>query len=310
VLATGSMHSYFGHDEWAGVAPGLKRIEDATDIRRRILLAFEDAEVAPGSERASLLTFAIVGGGPTGVEMAGAIAEIARQTLASDFRSIDPRLSRVVLVEAGPRILPSFPETLSLYARRTLEKMGVQVLTSTKVTHCDAKGVSFGNNRLETRTIIWAAGVMASPAADWIGADCDPAGRIRVAPDLSVPNRPGIFAIGDTAVLIDASGRPVPGLAPAAKQMGRYAGRMIASRIRGGADLPPFRYRDYGNLATIGRKAAVVALGRLHLTGLIGWLFWGGVHIYFLISLRNRFIVALHWLWNYLTFQRSVRLIT
>src|SRR5205823_1947255 len=213
VLATGSTHSYFGHDEWAGVAPGLKRIEDATAIRRRILLAFEDAEIAPEAERRALLTFAIVGGGPTGVEMAGAIAEIARQTLASDFRAIDPRFARVVLIEAGPRLLPAFPEDLAHYAAATLRRMGVEVLTSTKVTGCDDCGVSLGQNRLEARTIVWAAGVVASPAATWIGADHDRAGRITVSPDLSVPGRPEIFAIGDTATLTEASGKPVPGLA-------------------------------------------------------------------------------------------------
>jgi NADH:ubiquinone reductase (H+-translocating) len=310
VLATGATHSYFGHEEWAGVAPGLKRIQDALEIRRRILLAFEEAEIAPEEERRALLTFVVVGGGPTGVEMAGAIAEIARQTLISDFRSIDPRLSRVVLVEAGPRILPSFPEDLSGYAAAALQRMGVEVLVSTKVTNCDSEGVSFGDARLESRTLIWAAGVVASPAANWVGAEQDRAGRIKVAPDLSVPGRPEIFAVGDTAAVVDAAGSPVPGIAPAAKQMGRYVGRSIAQRIRGGAAPPAFRYRDLGNLATIGRKAAVVALGRLHLTGGIGWLFWSAVHIYFLISLRNRFIVALQWLWNYITFQRSARLIT
>jgi NADH dehydrogenase len=310
VLATGSMHSYFGHEEWAQVAPGLKRIEDATHIRRRILLAFEDAEIAPETQRGPLLTFAIVGGGPTGVEMAGAIAEIARRTLAADFRRIDPRLARVVLIEAGARILPSFPEDLSQYAAETLRRIGVEVLTSTKVTHCNAAGVSFGNERLEARTIIWAAGVAASPAAAWIGADHDHAGRIAVRPDLSVSGCGDIFAIGDIAAVTDASGIRVPALAPAAKQMGRYVGRLIAARLRGGADPPPFRYRDYGSLATIGRRAAIVAVGRFHLTGLLGWWFWGAVHIYFLISLRNRLIVALQWLWDYLTFQRSARLIT
>jgi NADH:quinone reductase (non-electrogenic) len=309
VIATGSAHSYFGHEEWAAVAPGLKRIEDATDIRRRILLAFEDAEIAPIPQRGALLTFAIVGGGPTGVEMAGAIAEIARQTLARDFRSIDPRLSRIVLIEAGPRILPTFPDDLSAYATRSLRSMGVEVLTSSKVTHCDAEGVRFGDDRLPARTLIWAAGVGASPAANWIGADHDRAGRIKIGPDLSVPGQPEIFAIGDTVTLIDGSGRAVPALAPAAKQMGRYVGRLLAARIHGRADLPAFRYRDYGNLATIGRRAAVVALGRLHLTGRVGWWFWGCVHIYFLIGLRNRFIVALQWLWDYITFQRSARLI-
>jgi NADH dehydrogenase len=309
VLATGSMHSYFGHEEWATIAPGLKGIEDATSIRKRILLAFEDAEIAPEAARGALLTFAIVGGGPTGVEMAGAIAEIARQTLAADFRTIDPRLSRVLLIEAGPRILPSFPEDLSKYAAKSLRRMGVEVLTDSKVTHCDADGISFGNDRIAARTIIWAAGVAASPAAGWIGADPDRVGRINVRPDLSVPGQPDIFVIGDTAALVDVSRRQVPGLAPAAKQMGRYVGRLIRSRIRGADEIGPFRYRDYGTLATIGRKAAVVAFGRFHLTGFVGWLFWSIIHIYFLISPRNRLIVAMQWLWDYVTFQRSARLI-
>jgi NADH dehydrogenase len=310
VLATGATHSYFGHPEWAPYAPGLKRIEDATAIRARILTAFERAEIARDeAERRRLLTFVIVGGGPTGVEMAGAIAEVARQTLRSDFRLIDPATARIVLVEAGPRILPAFPEPLAGYAHRALTRMGVEIQTSTAVTRCDADGVMLGERRLAAETVIWGAGVIASPAATWVGAPHDRAGRILVAPDLTVPGHPDIFAIGDTAAIKDAAGAPVPGIAPAAKQMGRHVAKVIAARLRG-ETVPPFRYRHAGDLATIGRKAAIVKLGRLRLTGFIGWVFWSIAHIYFLIGLRNRAVVALTWLWSYLTFQRGARLIT
>jgi NADH:quinone reductase (non-electrogenic) len=310
VIATGATHSYFGHDEWNAVAPGLKRIEDATDIRRRFLLAFERAEVSTDpAEQRRLLTFVIVGGGATGVEMAGAMAEVARQTLQHDFRRIDPRTSRIVLVEAGPRLLPTFTERLSDYAKRSLERMGVEVLLSAKVTDCDENGVTLGNERIDAATIIWAAGVVASPAAAWLAAEHDRAGRIKVAPDLSVPGLPDVFAIGDTAAVSDTSDRPVPGIAPAAKQMGRYIGSLIAARVAGRAAPPPFAYRHAGDLATIGRRSAVVKLGRLTLTGFIGWMFWSVVHIYFLIGLRNRIVVALTWLWSYLTFKRGARLI-
>jgi NADH dehydrogenase len=310
VIATGATHSYFGHDEWAAVAPGLKRIEDATDIRRRFLLAFERAEVSSDpAEQRRLLTFVIVGGGATGVEMAGAMAEVARQTLQHDFRRIDPRSSRIVLVEAGPRLLPTFTEYLADYAKRSLERMGVDVLLSAKVTGCDANGVSLGNERIESGTVIWAAGVVASPASAWLQADHDRAGRIKVAPDLSVPGRPEVFAIGDTAAVGDRDGRPVPGTAPAAKQMGRHVGKLIAARLAGRALPGPFVYRHAGDLATIGRKSAVVKLGRLTLTGFVGWMFWSVVHIYFLIGLRNRLVVAVTWLWSYLTFKRGARLI-
>jgi NADH dehydrogenase len=310
VLATGAAHSYFGHDDWAPFAPGLKHIADATEIRRRFLLAFERAEVVEdAAERARLLTFVIVGGGATGVEMAGAIAEVARRTLKHDFRRIDPRNSRIVLIEAGPRLLPTFSTSLSDYAARSLRHMGVEVQLGRKVIGCDARGVALDSGRVEAATVVWAAGVVASPAATWIGAERDRAGRIKVNADLSVPGRPEIFAIGDTATVTDRHGRPVPGIAPAAKQMGHYVGEVIAARVRGREVPLPFAYRHLSDLATIGRKSAVVKLGPVQLTGFIGWLFWSAVHIYFLIGLRNRFVVALNWLWNYVTFQRGARLI-
>ena len=311
VIATGATHSYFGHDEWAQFAPGLKHIADATEIRRRFLLAFERAElVEDEAERQRLLTFVVIGGGATGVEMAGAIAEVARRTLQHDFRRIDPRSSRIVLVEAGPRLLPTFPEPLSQYAGHSLQAMGVEVELGCHVSGCDAQGVSLdGGGRIEAATVVWAAGVVASPAAAWIGAEHDRAGRIKVDADLSVPGHPEIFAVGDTATVADRNGRPVPGIAPAAKQMGRYVGAVIAARLRGRPAPPPFAYRHLGDLAAIGRKSAVVKLGPVRLTGLLGWLFWSAVHIYFLIGLRNRFVVALNWLWSYMTFQRGARLI-
>jgi NADH:ubiquinone reductase (H+-translocating) len=311
VIATGATHSYFGHDDWIDFAPGLKRIEDATRIRRSILLAFEHAELAHDDvERQRLLTFVIVGGGATGVEMAGAIAEIARQTLAKDFRRIDPRSSRIILLEAGPRVLPTLPEDLSAYAERTLTRMGVDVRTSTRVINCDRRGVDLDRGRIDASTIIWAAGVVASPAAHWLGAEHDYAGRALVRPDLSVPNHPEVFVIGDAAGVHDQTGAMVPGVAPAAKQMGRYVGRVIAARVDDTPSPPPFRYRSLGDLATIGRRAAVVNFGYLRLKGFVGWLFWSLVHIYFLIGVKNRFIVAFTWLWDYLTFHRGARLIT
>jgi NADH dehydrogenase len=309
VVATGATHSYFGHDEWADFAPGLKRIEDATRIRRRILSAFEQAELArEEAERRRLLTFVIVGGGPTGVEMAGAIAEIARDTLARDFRRIDPRSARCVLIEAGPRLLPSFSEDISRYARETLIRMGIEVMTSTRVTGCDARGVDLAGGRIDAGCVIWAAGVVASPAATWLSAKHDRAGRVTVQPDLSLPGHPEIFVIGDTAS-VQQDGHPVPGLAPAAKQMGNYVANAIMARI-GRRSLPPFHYRHEGDLATIGRRAAVVELGPIRLKGFVGWVFWSVVHIYFLIGLRNRFAVAMNWFWSYVTFQRGARLIT
>jgi NADH dehydrogenase len=311
VLATGARHAYFGHDDWGALAPGLKCIEDATEIRRRILLAFERAEnETDADERRRLMNLVIVGGGPTGVELAGAIAELARRALAKDFRNIDPRVTRIILVEAGPRLLPSFPEDLADDAKRRLERLGVEVRLGAPVIAIEPSGVEIGPARIEARTLIWAAGVAASPAGRWIGAKCDRVGRIEVDPDLSVPGRPEIFAIGDTALALDATGKPLPGIAPVAKQQGRYVGSLIKARTRGVERVKPFRYRSYGNLATIGRKAAVIDFGWIHLRGRVAWVIWSVVHIYFLIGFRNRAMVALDWLWAYFTFQRGARLIT
>ena len=311
VIATGSTHSYFGHDEWSRYAPGLKRIEDATRIRRSILIAFERAEVVKDEDqRRRLLTFIIVGGGATGVEMAGAIADVARQTLAADFRRIDPRSARIILIEAGPRLLPTFPPGLSDYALKTLTRVGVEVRTETLVTKCDADGVDLKDGRIDAGTVIWAAGVTASPAMRWLDAEGDRAGRVKVNSDLSLPGYPEIFVVGDTAAVTDKNGHPVPGIAPAAKQMGTYVGKLISARIAGREWKKPFRYIHLGDLATIGRRAAVVKFGPLELKGFIGWVFWSIAHIYFLIGLRNRFVVAFNWFWDYLTFQRGARLIT
>lgn len=307
VLATGVTHSYFGHDEWQNTAPGLKTLGDATKIRSRILISFERAETADTEEdRKRLLTFVVIGGGPTGVEMAGAIAEVARHALRYDFRHIDPRSARILLIEGGPRILPTFPEDLSAYTQRSLEKMGVEVMTNSMVTDVRRDGVSLGDRKIESEAIIWAAGVVAGPAAKWINAEHDRAGRIKVGGDLSVPGHPEIFAIGDVAVLE----KPIPGIAPAAKQMGKYVGKLIAARSEGRAFDKPFKYSHAGDLATIGRKSAVVKLPHFQLKGFIGWLFWSLAHVYFLIGLRNRLMVAMTWLWSYFTYQRGARLIT
>jgi NADH dehydrogenase len=311
VLAAGATHSYFGHDEWSKVAPGLKRIEDATRIRRRILIAFECAEIATDpAERRRMLTFVIIGGGATGVEMAGAIAEVARQTLAADFRRIDPRSARIVLIEGGDRLLPNFSPRLSDYARAALTRAGVDIMTKTAATKCDASGVDTNAGRIDADTIIWAAGVVASPAGRWLGAETDRAGRVKVGGDLSLPGHPEIFIIGDTAAVFEAKGKPVPGVAPAAKQMGKFVAKLITARIAGRPKPKAFRYVNLGDLATIGRRAAVVDFGPLKLRGFVGWVFWCVIHIYFLIGLRNRFIVAFNWLWDYITFQRGARLIT
>jgi NADH dehydrogenase len=310
VLATGAAHSYFGHDDWAAAAPGLKTLDDALDLRRRILLAFERAELEQDpDERARLLTFVVIGAGPTGVELAGAIAELAQRALARDFRAIRGHMAKVVLVEAGPRVLPSFPAPLSAYAAGALEKLGVGVRLGHAVTGCDAAGVELGGERIEARTVIWAAGVKSSPAAHWTGAASDPAGRAVVAPDLSIPGAPEVFVVGDAARLEGARG-PLPGLAPVAKQEGAYVGRLIERRLRGRRAPGPFRYLDSGALATIGRQAAVVAMGALRLTGFPAWLLWSIAHIYFLIGFRNRLAVTLDWAWAYLTFERGARLIT
>lgn len=310
VIATGARHAYFGHDDWEPFAPGLKRIEDATEIRRRILLGFEHAEnTTDEDERRKFMTLAIVGAGPTGVELAGAIAELARRALAKDFHHIDPRAARVVLIEAGPRVLPTFPPDLSQDAKERLERLGVEVRLGVPVSAVDADGVTIGNERLDARTVIWAAGVAASPAAKWLGIAVDRAGRVAVDPDLTVPGHPDIFAIGDVVVALNKDGKPLPGVAPVAKQQGTYVGKLIKARLAG-KTLPPFRYRDYGNLATIGRSSAVIDFGVVHLRGFIAWVIWSVAHVYFLIGFRNRAIVALNWLWAYFTFQRGARLIT
>jgi NADH:quinone reductase (non-electrogenic) len=311
VLATGAKHAYFGHDDWESVAPGLKKIDDATAIRRRILVAFEDAEATQSTEaRRRLLTFVVIGGGPTGVEMAGAIAELAKVALRHDFRDIDPREAKIVLVEAGPRVLPAFPPSLSEAARKSLERLGVEVRLGLPVTQCDEQGVTVGEQRLEAATLIWAAGVAASSAASWLGVDKDRVGRVVVRPDLTVPGHPEVFCIGDTALAKDTDGKPLPGLAPVAKQQGAYVARVLRARLAGTAGPPPFRYRDYGTLATIGRRAAVADFGWLRLHGTLAWVLWGLVHVSFLIGFRNRLVVMLDWMWSYATFQSGARLIT
>jgi NADH:ubiquinone reductase (H+-translocating) len=311
VLATGARHAYFGHDAWEPFAPGLKTLEDATTIRGRILLAFEEAERQSNKQkRAALMTFVIVGGGPTGVELAGTIAELARATLPTEFRHIDTREARIVLIEAGPRILPTFAEDLSAYAKLSLEHLGVEVVLGQAVSNCSAEGVVFGDTRLAAATIIWAAGVQSSPAAQWLDAPADKAGRLKVEPDLTVPGRPEIFAIGDAAIVLRPDGQPVPGIAPAAKQEGVYVAQVIRARLNGAPELPPFRYKHAGDLATIGKRRAVIDFGWIKLRGALAWWLWGFAHIYFLIGVRNRLSVALNWLWIYARDQRGARLIT
>ncbi len=312
VLATGARHSYFGRDEeWAGFAPGIKTLDDATRLRARILLAFERAELEPDpAKRQALLTFLVIGAGPTGVELAGAIAELARKAVTRDFRTITPESMTIVLIEAGPRILPSFRTDLAQAAATSLEAMGVTLKLGQAVSEVTAEGVTVAGRRLIAGTIIWAAGVKASAAGRWLAAETDRAGRVRVEPDFSLPSEPGIFVIGDTAAHADAEGRPLPGVAPAAKQAGSYVGALIAARLASCPAPAPFRYRDRGTMATIGRKSAVVDLGRLRLTGLPGWLLWSLAHVWFLVGFRNRVSVATSWLWSYLTWDRGARLIT
>ncbi|HJR74017.1 MAG TPA: NAD(P)/FAD-dependent oxidoreductase [Luteimonas sp.] len=309
LLASGATHAYFGHDDWAEHAPGLKTLDDALLIRRRILSAFERAEACEDeAERRAQLTFAIVGGGPTGVELAGTLAEIARHTLKREFRRIDPRRTRVLLLEAGPRVLSSFPESLSAKAQRQLERLGVEVRAGSAVTRIDADGVTLGEEHISTRTVLWAAGVAASPLARSLGVPLDRAGRVQVQPDLSVPGQPRIFVAGDLATLPREDGRPVPGVAPAAKQMGNHVAAAILDRLAGRASRP-FRYRDWGNLATIGRRAAIVDLGKLRFSGFLAWSFWLVAHIFFLIGFRNRVVVLLDWAMAYWTYQRNARII-
>jgi NADH dehydrogenase len=312
IIASGASHAYFGHDDWRDIAPGLKSLEDATNIRRRILEAFERAEIArTDEERSALLTFCIVGGGPTGVEMAGSIAELAFRTLKHEFRQIDTSRSRVILIEAGPRVLASMPEELSFKAQKGLERLGVVVRTGSMVTECRPDRIELGDEHIPCRTIIWAAGVKASPAAEWLHAEHDRAGRVVVEPDLSVPGLPNVFVIGDTAAVFMEDGAPVPGVAAAAKQQAAFVAKLIAARLDGQTDRAArFRYNNQGNLATIGRSEAVADLGRVRLSGTIAWLFWGFVHIFFLIDFRNRISVSLDWLWSYLTFGRGARLMT
>jgi NADH dehydrogenase len=311
VLATGARHAYFGHDAWEPFAPGLKTLEDATTIRGRILLAFEEAErQVDAQKRAALMTFVIVGAGPTGVELAGTIAELAKSTLPADFRRIDTREARIVLIEAGPRVLPTFAEDLSSYAKRSLERLGVEVVLGQPVSDCSAQGVVFGGKTLAAATIIWAAGVQSSPAAQWLEAPADRVGRLKVEPDLTVPGQREIFAIGDAAIVLRPDGQPVPGIAPAAKQEGVYVANVIRARLRDAPAPPPFRYKHAGDLATIGKRRAVIDFGWIKLKGALAWWLWGFAHIYFLIGVRNRLSVALNWLWIYARDQRGARLIT
>ena len=311
VLATGATHSYFGRDDWQPYAPGLKRIEDATEVRRRLLTAFELAEATEDEvERRALLTFLIVGGGPTGVELAGAIAELARYGMEKEFRRFDPADTRVILVQSGPRVLPTFPESLSAIARQSLEKLGVEVRVGGRVEHIDAEGVKVSGERIAARTVLWAAGVVASPAARWLSVPADNAGRIKVQADLTVANLPEVYALGDTAAALAWKGQAVPGLAPAAKQGGVYVARHILSRIEGAGAPAPFAYKHFGSLATIGRKSAVVDLGTLKLWGAPAWWLWGLVHVGLLVGVRNRISTMVNWFWSYLTFRSAIRLIT
>jgi NADH dehydrogenase len=308
VVATGARHAYFGNDEWSAHAPGLKTLDDALLIRRRMLEAFEQAErESDPVVQAEWLDFVIIGGGPTGVELAGTLAEIARHTLPREFRNCDPRRSNIRLIEAGPRVLPSMPEALSAKAQRQLERLGVEVHAGQPVTHVDALGIVVGGLRIAARTVLWAAGVAASPLGASLGAERDRAGRIRIDAQLGIPGHPEVFVIGDLASLVQ-DGKPVPGVAPAAKQMGAHVARTIRARLAGQPS-KPFRYHDYGNLATIGRMAAVVDLRGFRFSGSPAWLFWLVAHIFFLIGFRNRLVVMAEWIWSYFTYQRHARII-
>ncbi|MFQ8429805.1 NAD(P)/FAD-dependent oxidoreductase [Amaricoccus sp. W119] len=310
VLATGARHAYFGNDEWEPSAPGLKTLEDATTIRRRLLLAFEQAEKEEDPEvRRALMTFCVIGGGPTGVEMTGIIAELAQKTLPKEFRRIDTRETRVILVEAGPRVLPVFSEKLSNYAAESLRKLGAEVRCGKPVSAVNDDGIQVGDEFVPARTVIWAAGVQASRAALWLDAPADRAGRVIVGPDLSVPGMPDVFVIGDTAH-VEIDGKLVPGVAPAAKQQGAYVGKVIRARIAGTPAPGPFTYNHLGNLATVGRSAAVIDFGKVELTGWAAWWIWGIAHIYFLIGTRSRLAVAISWLWSFMSGGHSARLIT
>ncbi len=312
IVATGAQHSYFGHDDWEPYAPGMKSITDATAVRRKLLLAFEAAEIETDPEkRKALLTFVLVGAGPTGVEMSGAIAELAHKALASDFRSIDPASARIVLVEVGPRILATFPESLSKKAQKTLHHLGVEVLTGVAVEAIDADGVIIAGKPLATKTVIWTAGVAASQAGQWLGSATDRAGRVKVTPHLTIPDHPNVFVIGDTASLMQG-GKPLPGVAPVAMQEGRYVAASIIRRTTnsGRGQIAPFHYFNKGNLATVGRSYGLIEVGKLRISGFVAWVLWLLIHIFYLIGFRNRFLVMFQWAWAYLTYQRGARLIT
>ena len=310
IVASGASHAYFGHDEWEPFAPGLKTIEDALEIRRRVLLAFELAErqAADGKEQVQL-NFVVVGGGPTGVELAGTLAEIARKALANEFRSIDPRKTRIVLLEGGTRILPAYPEDLSRSAEEQLRRLGVEVHTSALVTGIAPGAVQMGKTRWPAAVILWAAGVAASPLGKKLGAPVDRAGRVLVNPDLSLPGHPEVFVIGDLAALKDENGKWLPGVAPVAMQEGKATAHNIAAELRG-EPRKNFHYFNKGNLATIGRAAAVAEFGKIHISGFVAWLAWLFIHIFFLIGFRNRIIVLVQWAWSYFTYERGARLIT
>lgn len=311
IIATGARHSYFGNDHWEPFAPGLKRIVDATEIRRRVLMAFERAELSRSEEeQARELTFVVVGGGPTGVEMSGAIAELARFSLASDFRQIKDHRARVILIEAGERILGAFPEDLSAKAQRSLEKLGVDVRLGNAVVDIDEGGVSLPNERIETSTVVWGAGVAVEHMSGWLDVETDRSGRVAVDPDMSLPNNKNIFVIGDAAKVAWQDGLDAPGIAPAAKQAGAYVAKVIDADLSDTARPAPFKYKHAGNLATIGRHSAVIDFGWLKLSGIVAWWLWGLAHIYFLIGVRKRVIVAFQWLWSYLSFSKGARLVT
>jgi NADH dehydrogenase len=310
ILAPGSTHAYFGHDEWQVTAPGLKTLEDALEIRRRVLLAYEHAErESDPARRAALLTFVVIGGGPTGVELAGALAEISRQSLARDFRHFDPSSARIVLIEAGPSILTSFPEMLRAAAQKDLQRLGVDVRTGKAVTAVEKGRVDIGNESIEAATVLWAAGVAASPIGLTLGVPTDRAGRVIVQPDLTIPGHPDVFVIGDLASFAGPNGRPLPGVAQVAIQMGRHAARNVRRALKG-EGYEPFVYRDLGNMATIGRASAIADFGWLRLKGWVGWLAWLFVHILNLIGFRNRLVVLVQWAWAYFSYQRAIRLIT
>jgi NADH dehydrogenase len=311
VLATGARHGYFGHEDWENNAPGIKTIPDATTIRQKILMAFEAAEMEPDAvRRKKLLTFVLVGGGPTGVEMAGAIAELSHRALALDFRRIDPKSSQVILLEAGPTILASFPRPLAERGKAELERLGVDVRTESRVESVSAEGVLVNGKMIYSPNVIWAAGVVASPVGKWLGAETDRAGRVKVLPDLSVAGSPEIFVIGDAAYVEGEDGKPLPGVAPVAMQQGKYVAATIEERMEGDTSTPPFHYWNKGNLATVGRGFAVADFGKFQISGFIAWVLWLVVHIYYLIGFRNRLLVLAQWAWAYLTFQRGARLIT